>query len=84
MKETRMISMYDVRTECIKNNWYTNGDCEAYDNMLTFVNSLEYATTDDLETIATDIKEHSTTDYEIETIMFVLANDCCKTFFERF
>ena len=84
MKETRMISMYDVRTECIKNNWYTNGDCEAYDNMLTFVNSLEYATTDDLETIATDIKEHSTTDDEIETIMFVLANDCCKTFIERF
>ena len=82
MKETRMISMYDVRTECIKNNWYTNGDCEAYDNMLTFINGLKYATTDDLETIATDIKEHSTTDDEIETIMFVLANNCCKTFIE--
>jgi hypothetical protein len=84
MKETRKISMSDVRTECIKNNWYTNGDCEAYDNMLTFVNSLEHATTNDLEKIATDIKEHSTTDCEIEDIMFGLANDCCITVFERF
>lgn len=82
MKELRTISMSDVRKVCIENNWYTNGDCEAYDNMLSFVNSLEYASTDDLETIATDIKEHSNTDYEITNIMFVIANECCITFFE--
>ena len=82
MKELRKISMSDVRKQCIEHNWYTNGDCEAYDNMLTFVNSLEYASTDDLETIATDIKEHSDTDYEIASIMYFLANKCCVTLFE--
>lgn len=82
MKETRKISMYNIRNECIKNNWYTKGDCDDYDNILTFANDLENATTDDLETIATDIKTHSETDYEIESIMFVLANDCCTTFIE--
>lgn len=81
MKELRTISMSDVRKACIKNNWYTNGDCEAYDSMLSFVNGLKYASTDDLETIATDIKEHSDTDDEIASIMFVLANDCCITIF---
>ena len=74
--------MNDVRKQCIEHNWYTNGDCEAYDNMLTFVNDIEYASTDDLETIATDIKQHSDTNYEITSIMFVLANNCCVTFFE--
>ena len=81
MKELRTISMSDVRNACIKNNWYTNGDCEDYDSMLSFVNGLKYASTDDLETIATDIKEHSDTDDEISSIMFVLANDCCITIF---
>lgn len=83
MKELRTISMSDVRKTCIENNWYTNGDCEAYDNMLTFVNGLKHASTDDLETIATDIKEHSDTDYGIAGIMFVLVSKCCiTTFFE--
>ena len=83
MKEIRKISMYNVITECIKNDWYTKGDCDDYNNILTFAKSLENATTDDLETIATDIKTHSETDYEIKHIMFVLANDCCTTFIEE-
>lgn len=83
MKETRKISMHNVRNECIKYNWYTKGNCDEYDYMLTFAKYLENVTTDDLETIATDIKIHSETDYEIESIMFVLANDCCTTFIEE-
>lgn len=82
MKEIRKTSMKAIRKACIENNWYTCGDCEDYDNILTYANNLENATTDELETIATDIKTHSKTDYEIESIMFVLANDCCTTFIE--
>ena len=83
MKEIRKISMYNVRKECIKYNWYTKGDCDEYDYMLTFTKCLENVTTDDLETIATNIKINSETDYEIKEIMFVLANDCCTTFIEE-
>ena len=82
MKEIRKIQMFDVQRQCIANHWYTCGDCTAYDNMLTFVNDLEYASIDDLETIATDIKKHSDTDDDIACIMTVLANKCCVTFFK--
>lgn len=83
MKEKRAISMYDVRQACITYNWYTCGDCEEYDKMLTYVNNIDVATLDEIETIATDIKEHSDTDYEIKSIMFVLINECCVTFVEE-
>lgn len=83
MKETRKISMDNVRKACISHNWFTCGDCEEYDYMLSYVNNLETATTDELETIATNIKEHSDTDYEVRNIMFVLANECCITFIEE-
>ena len=82
MREVREISKYDVRKACIAYNWYTCGDCEEYDHMLTYVGNIERATTDELETIATDIKQHSNTDYDVKNIMFVLANECCTTFIE--
>lgn len=83
MKEKRTISMYDVRKACITYDWYTCGDCEEYDKMLNYVNNIDVATLDEIETIATDIKEHSDTNYEIKDIMFVLVNECCITFIEE-
>lgn len=82
MKETRKLNGGKVRSACIRYHWYTAGDCEEYDYMFAFIRTLNTATTDDLETVATDIKEHSDTEYEIADIMFVLANDCCTTFFD--
>lgn len=83
MKEVRKISRENVRKACISRNWYTRGDCEEYEHILSYVDNLERATTDELETIATDIKQHSNTDCEIKTIMFILANECCITFIEE-
>ena len=82
MKETRKIDCCKVRAACIRYNWYTAGDCEEYDNMFNFIRNLQTATTDDLKAVATDIKEHSDTEYEIADIMFVIANDCCTTFID--
>lgn len=82
MKETRKIDGIKVRSACIRYEWYTAGDCEEYDHMFDFIRNLNTVTTDDLEMVAKDIKEHSDTEYEISDIMFVLANDCCTTFFD--
>lgn len=82
MKETRELNGGKVRAACIRYNLYTAGDCEEYDTMFDFIRTLTTATTDDLETVATDIKEHSDTKYEIVDIMFILANECCTTFFD--
>ena len=81
MKETRTINSVKVRAVCVINNWYTAGDCEEYDNMFNFIRNLHTATTDDIKTIATDIKEHSDTECDIVDIMFVLANECCTSYF---
>lgn len=82
-KEKREISKHDVLKACIEADWYTAGDVEEYNRMLDYVDDVEEATTDELYVIAVDIKEHSETDYEIEDIMFVLANDCCSTHIEK-
>lgn len=82
MKLVREISRYNVRKACIAYDWYTCGDCEEYEKMLTNVSNIKKVTVSDLKEIATDIKNHSETDYDIKNIMFVLANECCTTFIE--
>ena len=81
MKEKRTIRASKVRQSCIDHRWYTRGDIEEYDKMLSYVRGVDIATTDEIETIATDIKEHSDTEYDILNIMFVLVNECCTTYF---
>ena len=82
MKEIRKISINNLRRICIEYDFYICGDCEKYSKILCYANELENITTDELETIATDIKNHSDTDYEVKEIMFILANECCVTFIE--
>ena len=67
---------------CINNNFYTNGDCEEYDNMLTYANNVKRATTKVVEKIATDIKEHSDTESQVIDIMYKLINECCITYID--
>ena len=80
MKEVRIISMCDLRKACIKYDWYTCGDTDEYSYLLSYANMLENITTDELETIATDIKIHSNTEHEVKDIMFILSNEYCITF----
>lgn len=82
MKELKAISMESVKKLCVEQKWYTCGDIEAYCKMLSFVQGVIYASVDDLEKIATDIKEHSDTTYKVADIMYFLANRCCLSYFE--
>ena len=80
--ETVKWSSSDIRNMCIKNNWYTAGDIKAYSRMLDFVEDNE-PTKLNIWKVAQDILEHSSEDdLYVEAIMFVIANDVVKTFFE--
>ena len=84
MKEVRRLTAENLSRACIKNNWYTLGDCKEYDTILTYANELSDVTTDKLKKIATDIKVHSDTEYDVPCIMFILANEYCNyLFFEE-
>lgn len=93
-REVRRLSSSDLRALCIKEDWYTGGDCEEYDNLLNMTKK-ENITTDDIVEIATDIIGHS--DVAIEKyvryygmsmsevythVMFLIAEKC-NTYFEE-
>jgi len=44
---------------CNKRNWYTGGDCQEYERMLTFVEEIDILTVDAVNTIAMDICFHT-------------------------
>lgn len=73
-KET--ISISNVRGMCIKHNFYTHGDCRAYENMFKMCG--EYDGTDEkLAHIAWDIVEHSDMeelqDYGFDSVFEIVA-----------
>ena len=93
LKEERIIDNMKVRSLCVKKDYYTNGTCKEYENLLfNLCGSYngKKATIEHIEEIAIDILEHS--DYKeimtqygctkeglIEIIAFELINDCCYT-----
>ena len=80
--ETVKWSSSDIRNMCIKNEWYTAGDIKAYSKMLDFVEDNE-PTKLNIWKVAQDILDHSSEDdLYVEAIMFIIANDVVKTFFE--
>lgn len=81
IKETRTLYWGYVRSYCIENDLYGNGTNEEYAKLLDGVQALESVTSKDLYEIAKDIKEHSTTHYEITDLMFDLAKKC-NSYFE--
>ena len=60
MKEKRVIMVDDVRQSCINHRWYTEGNIEEYDKMMSYVMSVDIATTAEIAVIATDIKTIAT------------------------
>ena len=82
MKETRIMNRGKLQESCIKYKWFTEGILGDYCSMLSYAENLTNVTTDNLEKIAIEILLNSDTEYEIENIMFILANECCTTFFE--
>lgn len=88
VKETRSWDSCRVRNMCIKNNYYTRGDCEAYGKMLEFVDK-NRPTTSTIYDVACDIVKHSDLDkYNcdekelIQAVMYDLANTVVKSHFE--
>lgn len=60
-KSVFILSAEDVRNYCIRHDYYTCGDCEEYDNLLTHLIAGEM-TAEKLYGAATDIVKHS--DYD--------------------
>lgn len=87
MTENRLFFSDSVRNLCIRENWYTAGDCKDYDAMLRYVDE-NNGTLEAIKYVAEDIYNHSTSSewdgYSkqdiLENIAFHLVNDCCKTF----
>lgn len=82
MKEFRQLSKSDLRSLCIRQNWYTCGNNEEYSNMLNKANKGNI-TTNDIVAIAKDIKEHSNTNHDITSICFEIAKICYSLFEEE-
>lgn len=81
--EVRKVSACSLRSLCIKNNWYTNGDNEEYSHLLIdLADDKDNITTDDIVEIAQDIYDHSDTDYDVESIMFAVLQ-IASTYIER-
>lgn len=86
MKEFRYISQPEVRQACIKYDWFTCGDIDAYNDLFEFIGDItrkgKNVSAARLECIAEMIKENSETEYSIPEIMYVLNDECCKICFE--
>lgn len=83
-REVRRILAEDLRELCIRNNWYTRGDCKAYSHLLNeLAHEKENITTDDIVEIAQDILEHSNTDQELTSICFDVARIAVSFFEEK-
>lgn len=81
--EIRKISAGNLRGLCIENNWYTNGENEEYGHLLIdLADSKDNITTDDIVEIAQDIKDHSDTDYDVESIIYAVLQ-IAHTYIER-
>lgn len=87
MKEIRVIFSHEVRDACIEHRWFTCGSIEEYELFLESIYAMQIEskniTTTRLSHIANQIKQYSNTEYNVECIMFVLANSCCKSFFSE-
>lgn len=79
-KEIRRVSMMALRSLCIKMNWFIKATNKEYAVFLNYARN-ESVTTDDLVEMATLVKEYSDTRYEIEDIMYLIA-ERCHTYFE--
>lgn len=82
MKETRQLNSEELRTLCIKKEWYTRGNNEEYRELLNYANDTQNITTDDITALARDIKEHSDTEHSITSICFEIAR-VCNSYFEE-
>lgn len=71
MSFSMYLSWKDVRQLCIAEDYYTRGDCSAYQNMFEMCGVIQNE--EQIMKIAEDIKAHSRTPYTTEDIAQQLA-----------
>lgn len=86
-KERRILGAGKLRALCIKKNWYTAGDNEAYSKLLEMARA-DNITTDLIAEMAIDIEKHSINygsenGYGIPEFMFDIAKCCISVFEEK-
>lgn len=62
MKKEVRINSDKVRETCIKQNWYTQGTCKEYENLLYNLCDKNNATDEDVMAVIYDIAEHTNLD----------------------
>lgn len=87
IKEFRSISPYELRALCIRENWYTRGTNEEYNEMLEMCGDgfkRKKLTTARIQAIATDIMKHSTVPQDTEFLLNIMYCICeaSNTYFE--
>ena len=84
-KEIRTLTAYNLRSLCIRQNWYTCGDNAEYEHLLyDLADSKPHLTTEDIIEIAEDIAAHSNlqNSYDIEGIAWEV-NRACNVSFQK-
>ena len=81
IKEVKRWSWEDIRLMCIRNNWYDSGSCQEYERMFDIVRNNKPTKTN-IYNVAMNILEHTSDEQTVENIMFYIANDVVKTFYE--
>ena len=85
--EKRTLSMYRLRGLCVAKEWYTCGNNQDYDKLLSSVHDDKFEpvemTTEKLAEIAADIMRHSDmpAEYDLCCVMYELAK-VCETCFD--
>ncbi len=79
MKELRKLWRDDLNELCTLENWYTKGTNEEYAKLLNMTGK-NHITTKNIVDMANNIKKHSETDCEIETICYKIAKKCSNVF----
>lgn len=81
-KERRVIYSDSLQQLCIRKGWYTMGDIEEYNKMISTIDGKKNVTTRDIVKIAINIMEHTDEpERELESYCFEIAG-IAITFFE--
>lgn len=76
MKVSWFLDCYSVRTVCIRNNFYTAGNNDEYENMFSMVRKKREGglTVEEVAEIAKDIADHTSEEVTVEYIAERLLN----------
>ena len=80
IKANRTWNFGNIRAACIRNNLYTCGTTEEYNNLANFINKHK-PTYENIYMVAFDIYNHSE-GQTITNIMYIIERECVYTTFE--